>query len=164
MSSADSTTSTSGGGDGLPGWLSTLQVLVPLASAIATAGTNPKAWLEEFIFRKVAEWVVGGILDGTQYVLGWVIFAYERTVSILFTALPPLRAPFRIVEDAVVGVIESMFGIATGIAQTAGLAGPPATAFAIVLLGTLLAAVSWAILKAIPGSDLFEGAAEAFQR
>jgi hypothetical protein len=156
--------STGGGGSELPGWLSTLQVLVPLASAIAAAGTNPKAWLEDFIFRKVAEWVVGGVINSTQYVLGWLIFAYERTVSILFTALPPLRAPFSIVEDAVVGVIDSMFGLAVDIAQTAGLAGPPATAFAIVLLGTLIAAVSWAILKAIPGSDLFEGAAEAFRR
>jgi hypothetical protein len=141
-----------------------LEKLIPVASTLVMVATNPRKWLREYVFELIAEWVVGGVIDATQYVLGWVIFAYERTVSILFTALPPLRAPFSIVEDAVVGVIDSMFGLAVDIAQTAGLAGPPATAFAIVLLGTLLAAVSWAILKAIPGSDLFEGAAEAFRR
>lgn len=153
-----------GGGVSLPGYVSTLQVLVPLASAIATAGSNPQAWLEDFIFRTVAEWIVGGILDGTQFVLGWIIFAYERSSSILLTAIPPLQAPFRILEGAAVGVIDTIYGAAIGVAETAGLAGPPAAAFATVLIGTVLAAIGWGLFSVIPGSDFVEGAAEAFQR
>ncbi|WP_311170645.1 hypothetical protein [Halobellus ordinarius] len=156
--------STTSDGNVLPDYVSTLEHLVPLATAIATAGSNPKAWLEDFIFRKIGEWVVGGILNGTQFVLGWIIFAYERTTSILIGVIPQLQAPFTILENAVVGVIETIYGAAIGVAQTAGLAGPPATAFATVLIGTVLFATAWGILKVIPGSDFVEGAAGAFRR
>jgi hypothetical protein len=143
---------------------SELLQLAPVAGTLLTVASNPKEWLRGFVFELIAEWVVGGILDFSQYTLGWVIFAYERSSSILLTAIPPLQAPFRIFEDAVVGVIETMYGLAIGVAQTAGLAGPPAAAFATVLLGTLLAAATWGILSVIPGSDLIEGATGAFRR
>jgi hypothetical protein len=138
--------------------------LIPWVSTLVTVASNPEQWLRRYVFDLIAEWVVGGILDATQYVLGWFIFAYERTRSILIGVIPQLRAPFTIIENAVVGLIETIFGVAIGVAQTAGLAGPPATAFATVLIGTVLAAISWGAFRVIPGSDFVEGAAEAFQR
>lgn len=141
-----------------------LEKLIPIAGTLVTVASNPKEWLRQYVFELIAEWIVNAILDGTQFVLGWIIFAYERTSSILLTAIPPLQAPFRIFENAAVGVIDTIYGAAIGVAQTAGLAGPPAAAFATVLIGTVLAAVGWGLFKVIPGSDFVEGAAGAFQR
>jgi hypothetical protein len=67
-------------------------------------------------------------------------------------------------EGAFVGVIDAIYAAAIGVAQTAGLAGPPAAAFAIVLLGTVIVAVSYGVLTVIPGSDAVEGIAGAFTR
>ena len=145
-------------------WIDAMEKLAPIAGTLVTIATNPREWLRGYVFELIAEWIVQGILDLSQYSLGWIIFAYERTSSILLTAIPPLQAPFGIIENAVVGVIDTIYGLAIGVAQTAGLAGPPAAAFATVLIGSAIFAIGWGVLNLIPGSDLVEGAAGAFRR
>lgn len=147
----------------LPEWVKTLRALVPLAATIGTTASNPQEWLTAFIKTVVAEWVVGGILDAATYVLGWFIFAYERVRSIILDAVPPLTAPIRIIESAIVGAVETFYGAILGVAQLAGLAGPPAAAVAIVIMGTLVVGLGYATFRVIPGSDAVEGFTEAFR-
>ena len=147
------------GGNKLPSNFSKLEKLVPLVGTIVTIMSDPKEWVKTVI----AEWVVGGILDAAEIALGWVIFGYEAVRDAILTAIPPLTAPFRILENAVTGVIETVFGAALGVAHMAGLAGPPAAAFAIALLATVLAVVVFALLRVIPGSDALEGGLEALR-
>jgi len=148
----------------LPGWLTHLRVLTPLATTIAAAGTNPQAWLESFVRTLVAEWVVGGIIEAGAYGLGWLIFAYERTTSILLDAIPVLESPYLMAEDAAVGGIETLFGAARSVAEAAGLAGPPAMLFATLLLVTVVLATGYAVWRLIPGSDAVEGGIEVFTK
>ncbi|WP_256288793.1 hypothetical protein [Halobellus inordinatus] len=153
-----------GGSDPVPDFVYDLEKLAPVAGTLVTIASNPRQWLRNYVFDLIAEWIVGGILDSTQYVLGWIIFAYERTRSILLTAIPPLQTPFDVTEDAVIDLIRMIFDVAIGVAHTAGFAGPPATAFAIVLLGTVIVATIYAIVNATPAGGAIEGALGAFKR
>ena len=148
----------------LPSWVSNLKVLLPFTTGLVTLMSNPKEWLEEYVYVLVAEWLVGGILDAAQYTLGWIIFAFELTAETVLSAAGPLASPFQIISSAMIGVIETIYAAAVGVAHTAGLAGPPAVAFAIALLSAVLAMVAYALIKVIPGSDALEGAVGVFRK
>lgn len=147
-------------GDSVPSWIGSLKILVPFAGTLATIAADP----EEYVREIVAEWVVGGVIDATQYVLGWFIFAYERIRRIILDAIPILTTPTRIVESAVVGLVETIYGAARGVATTAGLAGPPATAAAAGLVVLTTGALLLGLARTIPGSDLVEGTLEGLTR
>lgn len=134
-------------------WLHNLKPLAPIASGLATIGSNPKEW----VYNLIATWLVGGILDAATFVLGWVVFAFERTASILLGAAEPLTDPIELLADAIVGAIETLYSAVYGVAASAGLVGPPAAAFAVAVVLTVLAVVAYAVAKVIPGSDLVEG-------
>jgi len=146
--------------DGLPGWISDLRVLAPVAGTLATIAADP----EEFIREIVAEWIVGGFLNALQYVLGWIIYSYEEIRTIILDAIPILTTPTRTVENAVVGVVDTIYGAAQSVAYTAGLAGPPAAAFAIGLMVLLAGSLTLGVLYLIPGSDLVEGTLEGLTK
>lgn len=124
---------------------------------LVTVATNPEEWLRGILNR----WVVGGILDAAAFVLGWFLFAYDRMASIIADAAGPLATPFQIIEDAVVGAIETLYGAAIGVAHSAGLAGPPAAALAVAVVMTVVAALAFGLIRVLPGSDFFEGSLEA---
>jgi len=145
-------------------WVRTLQALAPITGTLVTVATNPKEWLDTFVRTIVAEWFVGGIIDAGAYGLGWLIFAYERTTSILLDAVPVLESPYLMAEDVAVGGIETIFGAARTIAEAAGLAGPPALLFATLLLVTVVLATGYAVWRLIPGSDAIEGGIEVFTK
>ncbi|WP_132060246.1 hypothetical protein [Halorussus amylolyticus] len=140
-------------------WLNDLQKLAPIAAGLATIGSDPEAWVRMLI----AEWIVGGIIDAAQYVLGWIFFAIERTTSIIVDGLGPLTTPFEVIGDAIVGAFGLIYEAAEGVANTAGLAGPPAAAFAFALVMTLLAAVVYAVIKAFPVTNGIESGLEVLR-
>ena len=144
----------------LPDWIQSLRVLAPFASTLATIAADPETFIREI----VAKWFVGGFLDALQYGLGWIVFAYERTRTILLDAIPILSTPIRTMESAVIGLIETMYGAAQSVAYAAGLAGPPAAAFAVGLLVLVLGSLAMGILYLIPGSDFVEGSLEGLTR
>lgn len=152
----------------LPGWINKLRPLAPVAGALATVATNPEKWvrnnLVDVIQEVVAEWFVGGILDAAQYVIGWILFVFERTISIILDTVPePLLTPMEVTTSAVNSAIVGIFDGVRGVAESAGLAGPPAWAFAFLLTSLMLIAVLYAMLKLIPGSDAVEGALEGLR-
>lgn len=147
----------------LPDWVTDLRALVPIVGTLTTVATNPQEWLRGFIYTLIAEWIVGGIIDAASYVLGWIIFAYERTTRILLDAVPVFESPYLWAESAVVGLIETIFGAARGVATTAGLAGPPAMLFATLLLVTFVLATGYAVFALIPGSDAIEAGIGVFR-
>lgn len=148
----------------LPGWVTDLRVLAPVAASLAALVSNPKQWLEDTVRTIIAEWIVGSILDAWTFVLGWVIYAFDQTVSVLLTAVPILEGPFQMGAEAWDSVIELLFGAARDVAREAGLAGPPATALVFVLVGTVTLAVIVGTWKVIPGSDFVEGATGVFKK
>jgi hypothetical protein len=144
----------------LPGWIGNLKQLAPVAGLLATIAADP----EEFIREIVAEWVVEQVLDATQYVLGWFVFAYERVRTIILDAVPILTGPANITESAVTGLFGMIYGVVQGIARTAGLAGPPAAAATISLLVLVVGSLLIGGLYLIPGSDLVQGTLEGLRR
>lgn len=142
--------------------ISSLRALVPFVGTLVTIATNPEQWLRQFVFGLIAEWVVGGIIDTAEYILGWVFYTYDVVKDAILGIIPPLTSPFRIVEGAVVGAIAGVYDAAQGVAITVGLAGPPAAAFAIAIVLTMLAVVLVGALRVIPGSDAVEGALGRF--
>lgn len=148
----------------LPDWVQSLQVLAPVASTLATVATDPEEWLRGFVFDLIAEWIVSAVLGVAEYAIGWVIFAFERFASIVLTAVPVLESPFRIAGNTATGAIETLFAAVRGIATTAGLTGPPATAFAVVLSVSVVLAIGVAVWRLIPGSDAIEGGIEVFTK
>lgn len=152
---------------GIPNGKENLEKLIGVAGTLVTVATNPEQWLRNnavtFVKSVIGEWIVGGILDGVQYVLGWILFGFERTATIILGVVEPLTSPFTIIGDAIVGGIESMYSVALGVSQTAGLAGPPAAAFAVALVSLFLAAIVYGVLRVIPGSDALEGGLEAIR-
>lgn len=155
----------SGGSDGESplSWVWDLKPLLGVVSTLTTIATNPKEWLRGHVFQLIAEWIVGTILDGVQYILGWAFFAIERTTSIIVDGLGPLTTPFEVVGNAVVSAIELVYSGAEGAANSAGLAGPPAAAFAFALVVTVLAVVVFAVMKVIPVGEAVEGSVEALR-
>jgi hypothetical protein len=144
----------------IPGWIGSLKQLAPVAGLLATIAADP----EEVIREIVAERVVEQILDATQYVLGWFVFAYERTRNIILDAAPILTTPANLTESAVGGVFDLLYGAVQGIARTAGLAGPPAAAFTISVIVLLLGSLLIGGIYLIPGSDLVQGTLEGVRR
>jgi len=140
--------------------------LVPFAGTLAMVASNPEKWarqnLLEWVYDAIAKWVVGGIIDSTQYVLGWLAFAFGRTGSIIGDAAGPLATPFEIVGDAVVGAITGVYDAAAGVAIAAGFAGPIAAAFGFAVTSALLAAIAYAIVSVIPGSDALSAVSGRF--
>ena len=149
--------------DGVPDWLTDLKPLVSVAGTLVTVATNPEQWLRSHVFSLIAEWIVTKIISMVQYVLGWAFFAFDRTASIILDVARPLTAPFRILEDALVGAIETVYGVAVGVAHMAGLAGPPAAAFAVALVSAVLAVVVFAVWRAFPVTEALGGGLEALR-
>lgn len=147
---------------GVPGWMEDLKTLGKLSSGaittLATIASDPETWVRTVI----SEWIVGGILDFVQYVLGWAIFAFERTASILNIG-GILTGPIDLLGTIYVGTIERLYEMVYGVAASAGLAAPLAAAFAVTVVLTVLAVVVFAAAKVIPGSDLVEGGLEALR-
>lgn len=145
---------------GLPDWLEDLKPLVSVASTLVAVASNPKEWLRTHVFELIAEWVVRQILDAAQYVLGWVFFAADRTATIILGVAEPLASPFGIVGDAVVGGIEDVYSVPLSLAHSAGLAGPPAAAFAVALVSAMLAVAVFAVWRAFPVTEAIGGGLE----
>jgi hypothetical protein len=139
-------------------WSKLLQ-LTPFVGTLVTIASNPQRWLAKII----NVWVVGGTLEAGAYVLGWLVFASDRTATIIGDVAGPLASPFRIVEDGVVGAIETIYGAALGVAHAAGLAGPPAAAFAVALISAMLAAVVFAVWRAFPATEALGAGLEAIR-
>lgn len=144
---------------GIPDDFCQLYHLLPVIATLTTIASDPEGWVREII----AEWVVGGIIDAVQYILGWVFFAVEKTTTIILDALGPLTTPFEIVGDAIVGGFGLIYGAAEGVANMAGLAGPPAAAFAFAVVMTLLAVGLYTVVRAIPGSGGIESGLEVLR-
>ena len=162
--------SSGGGGAGYspPDWLSQLKPLAAVAGTLVTVASNPAQWarnnLVDVVREIVAVWIVGGFLDATQYVLGWFVFAYERTREILLDAIPILETPTDVAESAITGVIGAIYGLIKGIARSAGLAGPPAAAFTVGVMVLITGAVLYGGYRVIPGSDFVEGTLDGVRR
>lgn len=152
---------TNPGGD--MGWITNLRPLAKgggsIAAGLATIGSDPEAW----VYNLIAVWLVDKVIGAVQFVLGWFLFAVERTVSIILGVSGPLSSPLEMFADAVVGAIETIYSAAYGVAASAGLAGPPAAAFAVAVVSAVLAALAYAVVKSIPGSDALEGGLEALR-
>lgn len=148
-----------GGGGGVP---TELLRLVPFVGTLVAVASNPVGWassnLADWVRELVANWVVGGVIDATQFVLGWVLFGAERIASIVLEASGPLRSPFTILGDASVSAITGLYAAVRGVAASAGLAGPVASTVAVVVLVSLVLAVGVAVLSVVPGSDAFGAA------
>lgn len=144
----------------LPGWFGSLKQLAPVAGLLATIAADP----EEFIREIVAEWVVEQILDATQYVLGWFVFAYERTRNIILDAVPILTTPANLTESAVGGVFDLLYGAIQEIAGAAGLAGPPAAAVTISMMVILIGSVLMGVFYVIPVTEFAQGTLEGIRR
>jgi hypothetical protein len=148
-------------------WVTKLKPLTEATGGAITTlvavGSNPEQWLRAHVFKLIAEWLVGQIIDAVQYVLGWVLFGIDRTVSIILDTAGPLASPFVILGDGIVNAIETLYGAVYGVAASAGLAAPLASAFAVAVLSAVLAALVYGLLRAIPGSDAIEGGLEALR-
>jgi len=142
---------------GVPGWASGLTAA---SAGGVTILSNPKEWLFSVLLTRVVSWV----LDGLEYVVGWGIYAYETTASILLTAAGPLTTPAQIGEDVVTSVFSLVFGGLRGLASSMGLAAPIATAFAVLVLVAVVVAIAYATLSIIPGSDAVPAITGRFQR
>lgn len=150
-------------GQNTGGVYDSLKKLAPFVGTLITVASNPRDWLRTFVFDLIAEWVVGGIIDAVTYFLGWIVFAFERTASIILDVAGPLASPFEILGDAIVGAIETLYSVALGVAHSAGLAGPPAAAFAVALLSALLAVIVFAVWRAFPVTEAIGGGLEALR-
>ncbi|WP_435145920.1 hypothetical protein [Halobaculum sp. P14] len=122
--------------------------------------SNPELWVKT-ILRK---WVVGGILDAATYVLGWLVFGYEKSTNIILDAVPILRTPYQLVESAITGAIVTVFGAVRSVVELTGLAGPPAVAVTVVLLVSIVLALGWGLFSVIPGSDAIEDGVGVFTK
>lgn len=147
----------------LPPWVRKLRWLAPIGAAIGTASMDPEQWFRNFIQSVIVEWVVGGVLDVWSFVLGWIIFAYERTASILTDALPFVGQPFRIVGDVIVGTYGLLFDSIQAVVESLGVAAPVAAALTTAILVLIHGAVLVALFRVIPGSDLVEALPEGFR-
>ncbi|NHN59821.1 MULTISPECIES: hypothetical protein [Halorussus] len=153
---------------GVPDWVGDLKTLTTAGSGgivgtLVTIATDPRDWLRENVFALIAEWIVNQILDGATYIIGWVVFAFDRIASIILDALGPVATPFEIIGDAVVGAVETVYGVALAAAHAAGFTGPPAAAFAVALVSAALAAVVFAVWKALPVTEALGGGMEALR-
>lgn len=146
-------------GDGSSGLSQLATLSAGAIGTLVTVATNPREW----VYGLIAEWLVTQIIDVVQYVLGWVVFGFERTSSIIQGVAGPLASPFGILEDAIVGAIETMYGLALGVAHSVGFAGPPAAAFAVALNSAVLAAVVYALWRAFPATEALGGSLEAIR-
>ena len=144
-------------------WVTKLYPLVGAVGTLTTVASNPEQWLRAHVFALIAEWVVQKIIGTAQYALGWAFFAIDRTASIILGVAGPLAAPFRIFGDAIVGAIETVYSVALGVAHLAGLAGPPAAAFAVALVSAVLATVVFAVWRAFPVTEAIGGGLEALR-
>lgn len=150
--------------EALPKEIRALRVLLPLATAIGTAASNPQEWLRGFVQTVVAEWIVGGIIDAAAWVFAKILWAYDYVTGIILDAIPWLTAPIESLENLWIGVVEWIFGAAQGVAHSAGLAGPPAAAVAWGIVMILTIASFYAVVYLIPGSDFVEGALEGVRK
>jgi hypothetical protein len=143
--------------DGIPGWAT---ALTGASAGGVTILSDPKEWLFNVLLTRVVSWV----LDGLQYVVGWGIYAYERTASILLTAAGPLTTPAQIGQDFATSVFSLVFGGLRSLASSMGLAAPIATAFAVLVLVAVVVAIAYASLSIIPGSDAVPAITGRFKR
>lgn len=144
----------------IPGWIGNLKQLAPVAGMLATIAADP----EEFIREIVAEWMVEQILTTTQYMMGWMVFTYERVRKIILDAVPILTAPANLTESAVSYVFGLLYGAVQGIAGMAGLAGPPAAAVTISIIVVLVGSVLMGVFYVIPVTEFAKGTLEGVRR
>lgn len=150
--------------EALPKEIRALRVLLPLATTIGTAASNPQEWLRGFVQTVVAEWFVGGIIEAAAWIFAKILWAYDYVTRIILDAIPWLEAPIESVENLYVGVVEWIFGAAQGVAHSAGLVGPPAAAFAWAIVVLLTVALLYGAVKVLPGSDFVEGGLEGIRK
>ncbi|QHS17785.1 hypothetical protein GWK26_11865 [haloarchaeon 3A1-DGR] len=150
--------STGSGGEGEG--ISEVLRLVPYVSGLITIASDPREWLLGILLP----WIVERILEAARYVLGWMVFFYEETASILLTATEPLTAPANIIEGFYVFVIETIFGGLRDMVLSMGLAAPIASAVALVIVLGVFVTIVYASISVIPGSDSIPAITERFQR
>lgn len=148
-----------GSGDGGSGLSKLAELSASSIATLVAIASDPEKWLSTIINK----WVVGGTIDAVAYVLGWIAFAAERTSSIILDVAGPMASPFGMIEDGVVGLIEAIFGLVIGVANSAGLVGPPAAAFAVVVVSIALAVVVFAVWRVFPATEAIGGGLEAIR-
>ena len=140
--------------DGGDGGIGVLSALIPLASAIATAGTDPSSWLQ----MKVLEWVLDAfVIQPIAWVYGYLLQGFNIAADAVLNLFPILSPITRIFVDPFVNAINGLYSGMHGLLTGLGLGAPIAAAITVAIALVLLITIFVAIWRVLPGTEAVGG-------
>ncbi|MFB6134878.1 MAG: hypothetical protein ABEJ55_07810 [Halanaeroarchaeum sp.] len=139
-------------GDG--GGIGVLSALIPLASAIATASTDPVSWLR----LKVLGWVLNAfVIKPIAWIYGFILQGFGIVADAISNLGPILSPIFGWIVNPFIGAFNGFYGAIRGILEGLGLGAPIAGAVAVAIILVVVLTIAVAIWRIIPGTELVGG-------